>query len=46
MIDKVYWFLEHSTTEEILQNIYILLFIYCIFQIVMKILACLHNTRW
>lgn len=46
MIDKVYWFLENTTELEVLQNIYILLFIYCVLMIILKFITILKNTRW
>ena len=46
MIDFVYWFIENDSVLGVLQNIYILLFIYCFIMIVLKFITILKNTRW
>jgi len=45
MIDYVYWFVENETTTGCLQNIYILLFIYCFIMLILKFLQILKNTK-
>ena len=42
----VYWFGEHTNTSEILENIYCLIFLYCIGMISLKFLTIIKNTRW
>lgn len=43
---KVYWFGEHDKTEEILENIYILLFLSFSGIFFLKAITIIKNTRW
>lgn len=45
MENYVYWFTEVFTEYDILINIYILLFIYCISSLIIKFLTIVKNTN-
>lgn len=45
MEDNVFWFLDHYTEYEVLVNIYVLLFLYCIGMIFLKFLSIIKSTK-
>ena len=46
MEDMIYWFGEHYTEYEVLVNIYILLFLYCVGTLTLKFITILKNTSF
>lgn len=46
IVDSIYWFTDNITEYDILVNIYILLFLYCISMIVLKLLMIVKGVKW
>lgn len=46
MENYVYWFTDHYLEYDVLVNIYILLFLYCISMILLKLFAIIKNTHY
>lgn len=46
MENLIYWFTEHYTEYDVLVNIYVILFLYCISMVVLKLLSIIKNTHY
>lgn len=42
----VYYFVEPYTEYELLQNIYVILFLFVIGYFVLKFITLIHNVKW
>lgn len=46
MEDKVYYFVEPYTEYELLQNIYVLLFLFIFGYLFLKFISIIHSVSW
>lgn len=44
--DNVYWFQQPQTSNDVLVNIYVILFLYVIGYFTIKFITIIHNTKW
>ena len=44
--EYVFWFQEPNSSSDVLVNIYIIVFLYCVGMFTLKSITIIHNTKW